>query len=87
MGIQLFKYYICIFFPISFELREVGNKNVNLWLQVHRRLQFDDGFGVEEPLDEMGVDRQGLIAKGKIFVTFDEITTAQRRMKHIANQV
>lgn len=56
------------------------------WFQVHRRLQFDDGFGVEEPLDELGVDRQGLIAKGKTYVTFDEISVAQRRMKHLANE-
>lgn len=54
---------------------------------MHRRLQYDDGFGVEEPLDELGVDRQGLIAKGKIYVTFDEIARAQRRMKHLANRV
>ncbi|XP_022651208.1 lysosomal alpha-mannosidase-like isoform X2 [Varroa jacobsoni] len=61
-------------------------KDGMLELMVHRRLQYDDGFGVEEPLDELGVDRQGLIAKGKIYVTFDEIARAQRRMKHLANR-
>ncbi|OQR73107.1 lysosomal alpha-mannosidase-like [Tropilaelaps mercedesae] len=55
-------------------------------LMVHRRLQYDDGFGVEEPLDELGIDRQGLIAKGKIFIYIDEIANAQRRMKHLANE-
>ncbi|XP_028968402.1 lysosomal alpha-mannosidase [Galendromus occidentalis] len=61
-------------------------KDGMLELMVHRRLQFDDGFGVEEPLDEIGVDRKGLIAKGKTYVTFDEIPVAQRRMKHLANE-
>ena len=37
-------------------------------------------------MDELGVDRQGLIAKGKTYVTFDEIPVAQVRMKHLANE-
>ena len=41
------------------------------FLQLHRRLLWDDCRGVGEPLNETGSDGQGLIVKGKHLSTFN----------------
>ena len=50
-------------------------------VQVHRRLEFDDGRGVNEPLSELGKDGKGLVIRGHHIVlvdNFDNSTTLQR---------
>ncbi|CAF1673604.1 unnamed protein product, partial [Didymodactylos carnosus] len=34
-------------------------------IMLHRRVIADDGLGVSDPLDEMGIDGQPLIVRGK----------------------
>ncbi|RWS28463.1 lysosomal alpha-mannosidase-like protein [Leptotrombidium deliense] len=50
-------------------------------LMVHRRLLHDDGFGVEEALNEPGVDRKGLIVRGKHRVFVNDIQESIRQMR------
>uniref|UniRef100_A0A0N5ANJ3 Alpha-mannosidase n=1 Tax=Syphacia muris TaxID=451379 RepID=A0A0N5ANJ3_9BILA len=48
--------------------RSEGGTSLNdgqIELMIHRRAFYDDGYGVEEPLDEYGDNKQGLIASGK----------------------
>ncbi len=47
--------------------RSQGGSSMNsgqLELMVHRRLVHDDGMGVIEPLNELGPDGNGLVARG-----------------------
>lgn len=50
----------------------------NLELMVHRRLLWDDFLGVGEPLNELGADGNGLIARGKHFIYVDTIQNSAR---------
>jgi len=47
----------------------VFNSNILVLAQLHRRLLFDDGFGVGEPLNESAYG-QGLVARGKHWIYF-----------------
>ncbi|EEC17266.1 lysosomal alpha-mannosidase, putative, partial [Ixodes scapularis] len=61
--------------------------NGEIELMLHRRLQYDDSFGVEEPLNEMGVDSEGLIAKGKHLVFLGSVAESQRKLRTVGNSL
>lgn len=56
-------------------------KDGRLEMMVHRRLLRDDGFGVEQPLNEPGEDHRGLIARGRHYVIVDDIRTSVQKMR------
>ncbi|XP_059170739.1 lysosomal alpha-mannosidase-like, partial [Physella acuta] len=58
-----------------------------LELMVHRRLLRDDGLGVDEPLNDEGVDRNGIIFTGKHYVVLDTIANSAKLLRHLALQV
>ena len=49
-------------------------------IMLHRRLLHDDSLGVDENLDEVGLDNRGLINKGKFYMIFN--TTKQSTRLH-----
>ncbi|XP_077532022.1 lysosomal alpha-mannosidase-like isoform X2 [Haemaphysalis longicornis] len=58
-----------------------------LELMLHRRLQYDDSFGVEEPLNEIGVDKRGLVARGTHRVFLGTIEDSERLLRTLANRL
>uniref|UniRef100_A0AC35FAW4 Alpha-mannosidase n=1 Tax=Panagrolaimus sp. PS1159 TaxID=55785 RepID=A0AC35FAW4_9BILA len=46
----------------------------NVELMLHRRMYDDDSFGVEEPLDEPGNDKRGLVARGRQWLILEPKT-------------
>lgn len=56
-------------------------------LQLHRRLQYDDSFGVDEPLNEEGVDKKGLVARGRHLLYLGSIEDSQRKLRQISNKL
>ncbi|KAF7634626.1 Alpha-mannosidase [Meloidogyne graminicola] len=62
--------------------RSQGGTSLNdgqIELMLHRRCFFDDGWGVEEPLDEPGEDGKGLIVQGKHWLLFNSKTNEEHR--------
>ncbi|CAK9296984.1 unnamed protein product [Gordionus sp. m RMFG-2023] len=62
-------------------------KEGSLELMLHRRLIYDDSLGVGEPLDEMGSNGQGLIARGKNLLVFDNTLQCNKLMTQLAQSV
>uniref|UniRef100_A0A914IEA3 Alpha-mannosidase n=1 Tax=Globodera rostochiensis TaxID=31243 RepID=A0A914IEA3_GLORO len=48
-------------------------------LMLHRRAFWDDGFGVEEALDEPGEDGRGLIVRARHWLLLDTLSSAEHR--------
>ncbi|XP_054707229.1 lysosomal alpha-mannosidase-like [Uloborus diversus] len=53
-------------------------------LMVHRRLLFDDGFGVSEALNEPGYDGRGLVVRGSHYLTVGSIEKMTALNKRLA---
>lgn len=56
-------------------------------LMVHRRLLQDDGLGMEEPLNEPGIDRRGLIIRGKHYLLIGPIDSVIRSTRQLSKQL
>uniref|UniRef100_A0A915D834 Alpha-mannosidase n=1 Tax=Ditylenchus dipsaci TaxID=166011 RepID=A0A915D834_9BILA len=53
-------------------------------IMLHRRAYFDDNFGVDEPLDEPGVDGRGLVTKGTQWLLLGSPGSAARAHRSLA---
>ncbi|CAL1527408.1 unnamed protein product [Lymnaea stagnalis] len=58
-----------------------------LELMVHRKLLYDDGLGVAEPLNDSGEDNRGIIFTGKHFLFLETIEKSRLLVKHLAMQI
>ena len=56
-------------------------------IMLHRRLLMDDSLGVTEPLDELGSNLHGLIAKGKYYLFFNSSQTSARLHRDKAHKI
>ena len=54
-----------------------GLSDGTIELMIHRRLLHDDGFGVDEALNEPGFDKKGLIVRGKHRLFLSKISEAK----------
>lgn len=62
-------------------------KEGQIELMVHRRLTMDDGFGMDEALNEPGEDGRGLIVRGKHRVVFGDIQESVRQMRMMSKSM
>lgn len=58
-----------------------------LELMLHRRLLQDDSLGMEEPLNELGIDRRGLIIRGKHYLLIGPIDSVIRSTRQLSKQL
>ena len=56
-------------------------------IMLHRRILHDDGFGVHENLDELGIDQKGLIVKGKLNLLFNNSEASAKLHRQLAHEV
>jgi lysosomal alpha-mannosidase len=56
-------------------------------VMLHRRIFMDDSLGVGEPLDEIGVNLRGLIAKGKQYLFFNKSEESARWHRDKAHKI
>ncbi|CAH8634247.1 unnamed protein product [Heterobilharzia americana] len=59
-------------------------KDGELELMLHRQTMLDDGFGVDEPLMETGVDMKGLIVRGVHRIRLDELQVIESEDRRTA---
>lgn len=58
-----------------------------LEVMIHRRLYYDDLFGVSEELNEPGVDGKGLVVRGKHVLVVESILKSAARHRELAQQI
>uniref|UniRef100_A0A914CYV3 alpha-mannosidase n=1 Tax=Acrobeloides nanus TaxID=290746 RepID=A0A914CYV3_9BILA len=58
-----------------------------LEILVHRRDFFDDGFGVDEPLNELGRDNRGLVIRGRHWLILTDKGNATKMARTIAQDL
>ena len=57
-------------------------------IMLHRRMLLDDKYGLNEPLNEPGIDNRGLVVKGSMFFalsTIEESAKVHRELAHSIN--
>ena len=59
----------------------------SLEIMVHRRLLYDDAFGVDEALNEPGVDGGGLVITGKFYIFISSIEKAAQLHRNMAQRL
>jgi lysosomal alpha-mannosidase len=62
-------------------------KDGELEIMLHRRLSNDDSLGLNEPLNEIGSDRLGLIAKGKFYLFLNSTSKSARLHREMSHRV
>ncbi|UXI16369.1 Mite allergen Der p7 [Sarcoptes scabiei] len=56
-------------------------------LMIHRRLLHDDGFGVDEALNEPGFNDKGLVIRGKHSLLLSKTNDAARRYRKLSKEI
>ncbi|CAG2107047.1 unnamed protein product [Medioppia subpectinata] len=64
-----------------------GFREGQIELMVHRRILHDDGIGVDEPLDEPGVDGNGLTIRGRFWLQLATVAAATELHRELANRL
>lgn len=70
--------------------RSEGGASINdgqVELMLHRRDFYDDGYGVDQALDEPGRDGRGLVVRGKHWLLLAPTTEAQTLHRALANSL
>ncbi len=56
-------------------------------LMIHRRLSRDDGYGMEEELNELGYDGKGLVVRGKHLLLLSTIDESMKSVKKLSKEL
>ncbi len=56
-------------------------------VMLHRRTLYDDRLGVNEPLNEPGLDYKGLVARGKFYLFFNSTQNSVQLHRNWAHQI